>query len=369
MMTDPYKIDIGETYYERTKQDISDVIGNVWSNTGFGSLQASMTKNLYGINHRQTPGMLPMNRDYYGLTFFTRPRLNLSTDNLRPIRDFGPLLTKTLNSYPRMIRCLLDPTLVEQGVTTPLVDPQQAFIPLLTNASINSTGWPDIEALTHTTREGVYKEAMAYVDSSVRLYGTYDITANFRNLQGDPINLMFLVWVLYSSLVYLGEMIPYPDALINNEIDYNTRIYRLVLDSTRRYVTFIAATGASFPVNVPLGAKTNHDADHPINQNLSQISIQFRSNGVMYNDPILYDEFNRTVALFHDGMNPKNFTPAKDNSGNSTNPYMQKIPQDGLAYFNNLGYPRINQMTLELEWWLDKDDYQARLQNLNGNRN
>ncbi len=41
-----------------------------------------MTKNVYGINHRQTPLAIPQNKDHYGLTFFTRPQLNFRAANL-----------------------------------------------------------------------------------------------------------------------------------------------------------------------------------------------------------------------------------------------------------------------------------------------
>lgn len=366
MSKDPYSIDAKESFYQNNKILLPDAMDSFWQTTPFGSIKQAIGNNVYGINHRQTPGSIGINRDYFGLTFFTRPRLNLSTENIRAIRQLTPLLTNVSNSWPRIIRCLLDPTLATASspVTSDFVDPQQAFIPLLTNTTVSNTGWPDLEAMTFSSHEGIYRESVSFVDSSVALYGTYDITANFRNIPGDPIVLMFLVWLLYSSHVYLGDIIPYPDALIANEIDYTTRIYRLVLDPSRRFVQKIAATGASFPLNVPYGAAINHDGEHVINQANSQISIQFRSNGVMYHDPILVDEFNRTVALFNAGMEAKNFTTTRDkNTGAyvSTNPLYKQIPLAALELFNNRGYARINPLTYELEWWVDTREYNYRL--------
>jgi hypothetical protein len=369
MATDPYSIDVSKTYYDTTGKKLSDSLDTLWRQTKVGSIRSAIGDNVYGINHRQTPGSIGINRDYFGLTFFTRPRLNLSTENLRAIRQFSPMLSNVANSWPRVVRCLLDPTLATpfQPLVSPIssdyVDPHQAFIPLLTNTLVSNTGWPDIEALTFTAHEGIYKESYSFIDSSVSLYGTYDITANFRNIPGDPILLLFLTWLQYASLVYLGDIIPYPDALIANEIDYNTRIYRLVLDPSKRFVTKIAATGASFPLNVPYGAAINHDGDHPVNMANAQISIQFRSNGVMYSDPILIDEFNRTSAMFNDAMSDKYFTTSRDASGNivTTNSIYKQIPIAALDLFNNRGYPRINPYTYELEWWVDTQEYNYRL--------
>jgi hypothetical protein len=358
-MADPYLIDTAEAYYQATGKLLENDIDQLWQQTSVGSIQTAIGDNIYGINHRQTPGSIGINRDYYGLTFFTRPRMNLSSDNLRTIRQFGPLLSIVPNSYQRIVRCLLDPTLAQsQGISSDFVDPQQAFIPLLTNTLLSCTGWPDVEVQSFTAHEGVAKETYGFVDSVVEQYGTYDITATFRNIPGDPILLMMMTWLWYSSLVYRGMIIPYPDALINNEIDYMTRVYRLVLDPSRRFVTKIAATGASYPTNAPYGAAINHDADHPINQNNSQIAITFHSYGVMYMDDILVDEFNRTSGLFNDGMQAQNF---HGKPPNQTNPYYTKVPLAALPIFNNRGYPRINPITYELEWWVDTQEYNNRL--------
>jgi hypothetical protein len=247
-MADPYLIDTAEAFYQANGTLLPAAVDQLWQQTAVGSIQTAIGDNIYGINHRQTPGSIGINRDYYGLTFFTRPRMNLSTDNVRTIRQFGSLLSNVPNSYQRIIRCLLDPTLAQsQGISSDFVDPQQAFIPLLTNTLLSCTGWPDVEVQSFQAHEGIAKETYSFVDSIVEQYGTYDITATFRNIPGDPILLMMMTWLWYSSLVYRGEIIPYPDALIANEIDYMTRIYRLVLDPSRRFVTKIACTGASYP--------------------------------------------------------------------------------------------------------------------------
>ncbi|MDR3392217.1 MAG: hypothetical protein P4L77_10845 [Sulfuriferula sp.] len=312
--------------------------------------------SFYGINHRQVPPAIQINRDYYGLAFFTRPYLNLSTPNLQTHRLFTPLLTTDPNSLPRIIRCLLDFTAPLKGITTPFVDPQQAFISPLTNHLLSMSGWPDISVQTFTSHEGLYKEVFGFVDGNIaEAVQSYDLTATFRNLPGDPITTFFFYWCQYMAAVFEGSLVPYPDSIFNNVIDYNTRIYRLVLDSSKTKVQKIAACGAAFPLSDPMGAAFNFDSQSgPLNTSNDQITINFRCFGATYLDDILIDEFNRTVCLFNGGM-----VDSKRTSGYT------KVPMSALTIFNNVGYARIDPTTYELEWWVDNNTYQQMLPVIN----
>lgn len=329
------------------------VTEDVFRNTPVGSLTSAIGDTFYGINHRQQPGAISVNKDYYGLTFFTRPCLNLTSENIRVARLLAPLLSKQSASIQRIIRCLLDPRLVSSAGSlgrSPFVDPQQAFIPVLTNHLLSMSGWPDVVAPTFTSTEGLYKEEVSFIDGLTVDYSSYNITANFRNIPGDPITLLFYVWVTYASLVYQGLLVPYPDMIINNEVDYNTRIYRLVLNSAKTHVQKIAATGAAFPVNTPLGASFNFEADRPVNNSNDQISINFRAMGAIYQDDILIYEFNKTTEMFNDGMM----------DGQREKRYT-KIPMEALGVFNNRGYPRIEPKSYELQWWVENEVYNQYL--------
>ena len=55
--------------------------------------QSNNTDNAWGINHRMIPLALQLNKDCYGITFFTKPQLNLRDDNCRRDRKFSRLLT------------------------------------------------------------------------------------------------------------------------------------------------------------------------------------------------------------------------------------------------------------------------------------
>lgn len=347
---------------EKTKKSVAEIlaannlgtpsegINNIFRATPSGPLSTAIGDTFYGINHRATPGAIQINKDFFGLTFFTRPKMNLSTQNLRSVRQLNPLLTTESDSVQRIIRCLLDPSLAKRGIGSSFVDNQQAFIPVLTNSLLSMSGWPDVNLPTMTSPDGMYKEAFSFADGVTANYSTYDIQASFRNMPGDPITAMFLIWCHYASNVFQGTMVPYPEMIVENEIDYMTRIYRLVLDSTKTYVKKIGACGAAFPTSSPIGAAFNFSSDKPINDSNDQISIPFRCLGAMYQDDILIYEFNQTTEMFNDLL--------KDGVRER---HYQKIPIDALNIFNNRGYPRINPITYELEWWVSNEEYKFRL--------
>lgn len=324
-----------------------EAVDKILSATPIGPLSTAIGDSFFGINHRQTPNPVPINRDAYGYTFFTRPLLNLSTGNLRSQRHMIPLLTQEPASIPRIIRCLLDRQLAKDGVVTcPFVDNQQAFIPLLTNNLLSISGWPDVSVETFTSQAGPYKEAFSIIDDTAETNGPYDISANFRNIPGNPILFLFLNWIRYASHVYEGTMIPYPDYLVENEIDYQTRIYRIVLDYSKTRVQHIGACGVAVPASVPMGALMNYDSTQPFNQSNDQISIPMKCTGAIYYDPILIHEFNETVIFFNDTM--------KD--GPRERMYTL-VPQEALGLFNNRGYPRIEPNTYDMQWWVPNDEF------------
>lgn len=350
---DVNRVAVDDVLYNKNLGTAADNIDRVQRLSQISPASTAIGSTFYGINHRQTPTPIPINRDYYGLAFFTRPRINFTSENLRTHRKFAPLLTNDDKSLPRIIRCLLDPKLSlrdgsQAGIGSPFVDPLQAFIAPLTNHLLSMAGWPDITAQTFSSHEGLYKEGYSFVDGNIAEdFQLYDITATFRNLPGDPITTFFYYWTRYQAAVFEGTLVPYPEMIFDNEIDYQTRIYRLVLDSTKTKVQKIAATGFSYPLNSPTGAAFNFESrEGPLNTANDQITINFRCGGATYLDDILIDEFNRTVVMFNvhmaDAVRAQHYT---------------KVPMSALSIFNHTGYARIDPDTYELEWWVDNDQY------------
>ena len=340
----------------------------VGSNSAVGTISTAITDNLFGLNHRQTPLPVPHNRDHYGMTFFTRPQLNLQPENIRNSRKFFGLLTNNQASYQATIRALLDPRTATgwggfNAKSAVFTDPAQAFIPILSNHLVSISGWRDIVLPTYTSAEGAYKESWSIGDGITEDFSVFDINATFRNSLGDPISELFYYWVHYISSVFEGLLNPYPDFLLQNEIDYNTRIYRLVLDKTRTYVQRIYATGAAFPINVPIGAMGDYAIDKPYNDANAEITIQFRCMGSIYNDEKLIYDFNSAVGIFNKKM--RNITPSKAKGSLGSLPEgsgMVKIRPELLSIFNNRGYPYINTYTYELEWYVESDYLERKLQ-------
>ncbi|QVD49175.1 hypothetical protein LUCX_105 [Xanthomonas phage vB_XciM_LucasX] len=332
-----------------TYEKLMEQLDYISRNSSIGSLSESMVNALVGINHRGSGNPIPYNQDNQGLTFFTRPAMNLSYNNLatdRRLSILGAGKGIKQGHYPGSIRRWLDPevdaTLQAAGEASLLNDPMMAFIPLLSNNLISLSGWPDPVAEYYNSAEGLAKESWTMVDGIDTIYSAFDLNASFRNVAGDPISLMFQVWLIYMSLVYQGRMLPYPDREMLREIDYQTRIYRLILDPTRTYVQKIAACGAAFPTSSALGQAFDFSTDSPFEQSrASQIAIPFHCVGAMYQDPILIQEFNDVVTLF----NPHMHDAVRGS-------YLVQVPNTELLAANYHGYPRIDPYTNELQWWM-----------------
>lgn len=327
-----------------------EIIDRVSRQSGLGDLSSAVANNLLGFNHRGMGSPIPSNKDGYGLTFFTRPFLNLSYDNISQVRKLTPLLNQQSQTYQRIIRTLLDPIgarpdFGSKGAQTRLVDTYSPFIPLLSNNIMSMSGWPDIAMDTYTSKPGIQREAWSMADGTSKLYETFDIQVSFRNIEGDPITLLFSTWLHYISGVYDGSLMPYPEFIMENRIDYQTRIYRLVLDPTKQFVQKIACCGAAFPIANSIGAAFNFSADKVFNSDSDQINVPFKCIGADYNDPVIIEEFNEVGRMAN-----------RDLRSPSASGYVKLRPRE-LTFFNYHGYPQINPDTFQLEWWVPGDVY------------
>lgn len=339
-------------------------IDDLFASAGVGSLDKAIGNNLYGINHRQTPTSVPSNKDTYGLTFFVRPQLNLQVDNLRNSRILYPLLTNKTESIQQVIRCALDPRLMagyKHGrmnvppISCQLLDNRNAFFPFLTNNLNSISGWPDNTLPTWSSKPGLFKEVFSMPDGLTKNHGTFTLDASFRNVIGDPTLVLFHVWEHYMSLVKKGDLIPYPDYLTTNTMDWCSRIYRFTLDQQKQTVTKAFATGFCYPISNPTGSFADFNKETPYNDQNKDITIRFQCHVFEALDDILIDEFNKTVCIFNPMMRDEFRKPDKG---------MIKLNKLELTYFNNRGYPRIDYRTYELEWWVPTSLYQSRATNL-----
>ena len=337
-------------YNEQVLQGLLDLdwIDMLSQENGFGSFQRPTIQALTGINMKGYVNMVQHNADMPGLVLFTRPRLNLSYDNLGARRMLTPLMTDDPATYQRYIRDVLDPVGARRRPKNHhslFFDEKSAFIPIMSNTLISLPGWPDRAVGTYTTEPGNWQQEQSQYDGTDEVLNSFDLTANFRNISGNMLLSMLGSWLTYGNGVYEGDIFPWPDAVVENEMDYWTRIWRLVLDPTRKYVQQIGSTFA-FPYSLPTGSIYNYEADALRGSDYHQFSVGFKCNIFEERDPILIPEFNQTVAMFNPDMGDE-YRAAR----------LQKINDADINYVNNACYPHIAEDG-ELEWWCDRDVYQ-----------
>lgn len=342
MSNDNDRVERTGKYFEER----SYLLDNIKRSGGMASVSAANSSNLYGINHRSIPLATSRNIDHQGFTFFTRPDLRLSYDNLIQDRNFSLMLNGELESIWRWVRATLSPRESKTYYPSSFVDQRNPFIPILTNNLESISGWPEITVDPWTSDAGAYNEQTSQADGFSQDFSASDISATFKNQIQDPINRLFHVWTRYSMMVHEGVMDPYIYNIVHNVLDYNTRIYRIVTDPTKQYIQHIAACGAAFPLNSNLAAKFDYSRERPYSDENDKVTIQFRIVGKMYDDPLLFKEFNDLVLAYNPGM--------RDDLRNAR---FKIVPQYLLKSFNCLGLPHINLDNGRIDWYVSNEEY------------
>jgi len=326
----------------------TDSIDSIARESGYGSVSSSLAHQYYGLNKfSNRSAFLPTNRDVMGYTLFTRPILNLSYNNLEMNDKLLSLASNNPDTIPGAIRSMFDATgTVSRNSYSRLFDNSQAFIPILSNTLHAMTGFPDIVIDTFSAHPGARKETWTMVDGQSEFNEAFKIQSSHINISGDPITMILDLLQTYSSSVYLGDMMPYWDAIVNNYIDYTIRFYRIILDQTYKYVTKIGAPYAAICVTNPIGNAFDFGTtkDTPLIHTNNEISCQWDCVGWRYNTQSLIMDFNSTVELFNPQM--------KD--ANRASFYRQLSPSDYQRY-NFIGYPHIDIQTNEFQWWVPKN--------------
>ena len=220
--------------------------------SSMGDVSTALGNAMYGVNHNNEAIALKSHRNRGGYTFFTRPQLCLTSTNLAYSRMFIHLLDKEQNSVLSFVRRTLDPRLmgskeivfgnVDSTVgavykAQPLgakngpifLDNDNIFIPLLSNSIKSISGFPDPALPTYASSENIRGGQWIIGDGHLDIFRSYDVSVTFEDYYGIPIILLFNYWINYIAEVFSNTgMQPYPDMIAYNEIDYNTRIYRLI---------------------------------------------------------------------------------------------------------------------------------------------
>lgn len=367
----PYELDPDD----RSIRQASQRTRAVEKKSGRGSSRDTLTNIFTGFNHRMAPLYVPKNVDNTGFTFFTRPDCNFSLDNMISSRKMQEATRAGRGSQAAAIIAMLDPLnewlLLDKKnprLGAPLArevqfDNKCAFIPMLSNLITSLTGFPDSTLDVWTSEEGLIREQVAYVDSIYEVNNAYTLSAQFRNIDGDPITTYLNFLVDYMSGVRKGTYIPRAENMYQRVVDYQSRVYRLVMDPTKRYVRKFGIANALFPITDAMGASMNISGNNPLVTDTDQVSVQFYAIGAYYNDPIIIQEFNDVVATFNPDMFPE------DENSSDFIPYgkdfMRKLTREEIGIFNYRGYPRINPNTYELDWWIYGDQYETIMAEVN----
>ena len=314
----------------------------------------SLGDAMYGFNTDYGKRYIHPSRTNQGLCFFVRPQLNLSELNIRYSRllygnvgsdDFG------MATY---IKHTLDPRLAATSDLN-VINNKQAFIPLLTNTLLSMSGFPDIELPSDSSTPGLLNEVYTIPDGATDIYGPVELSAAFMNTTGEPVLNMFHTWVTAITLMRQGVIRPYADFISEHERCFDTRIFRFTLDQTGRFVRRIAVTGPGFVDNVGIGGGFDYDVNTHYVAGQERQTFRFKMAGIEYRDPILVHEFNEIGRIFNpmlqDGTRQKN---------------MQVIPHALRHITNHMGYPQIDEKTMELQYWVENDIVETVLSKYSG---
>ena len=245
-----------------------------------------------------------MNMEKSGLTFITRPELNLTTSSIRQHSILATLDTLEPNSLQYTIRCLLDTTFARRAdnkarsETAPFLNNELPFITPLTNCLQSISGWPDMVLDTETTEGGFFSEDQTFVKGSDFNNRSYDFSLTFRDIQGGFIMSLFLYWIYWMALAARGTVIPYPETISDRNLCYTCSIYRFVLDPSLKTITKWSKATGCFPKSVPIGNSFNiNEKEHFLSSNI-QFTIPFQVNHVEYMEPSIFSDFNFLMSDF-----------------------------------------------------------------------
>lgn len=335
---------------------------DIFEMLSLGKTNSLATDGIKGIIHGSLQGFVPTDRELPGPLLITRPQLNLFDDNIRARPNLFPMLSSNPNSIERMTRCILDPRLMntqringdtQEVLKCRLVDNRNPFIPVFNNDLISLSGFPDKILPSYSSEPGRLKEVWGQIDGSIDIFDERDINIILRNRRGSPAFSIIDKWCEYASDVFLGNVMPCPGFSVENEIDYQCRIYNLIMRQDGIRISRIAATGVSVPIVSPIGNYFNRDGATPYGSATMQHNFRFKSYGIIYDTNSLVRDFNEVSMMFNQEIRPKNRSSK-----------MTKIPTTMRTYFKGYGYPFINDETLELEWWVDNNVFDEKLRRI-----
>lgn len=319
---------------------MEDMNNGIFKSMGKGSYTNQMQDFCLSID-RYSQNVLPGNRECVGLTFITRPKLNLSGPSLLMDRTFARLDTADVNSIGFMVRHLLDtkrakynaPNVKHSG----LVDGKNPFLTPLCNGLLGISGFPDEVLQTTSTEGGYFNEDQTFAQGGDSLRKSYDLTLNFKDIQYAPVSAIIETWYKWMMLAMEGRVVAYAEDINRSRMPYTCSIYRFVLDPSKRFIMRCAKATGCFPTVGTSGGLFNINEGSTYVDNANKFSVPFKCNHIMYNDYVIYILFNLLVQKYAGVLG----TTQKDENGKVLADPMDiypDLPDDAAANYSGVPY-------------------------------
>lgn len=281
-----------------------------------------------------------INREYRGMTFITRPKLNFTSRSLAQDTQMQMLNTYDPDGFPFAIRCTLDtnfsklPSVLTLANDCQFFNAASAFNIPLSNALVGMTGWPDVTLDVETSNGGYFSEDQTIVRGTDWGRRTYDFSLTFRDFQGGFVMGMLYYWIRAMGLLATGVMTPYTEDIDQFRLCYTCSIYRFVLDPSKQYILKWAKATGCFPFSTPIGDIFNFSSGDEYIPTSREFTIPFKVNHVSYMDPMILENFV-TLTSRYGGTDLMNAALGKTLSTDN-----QLVPQT--AEYNFCGLPSID---------------------------
>ncbi|QDB70265.1 hypothetical protein CF8_0097 [Aeromonas phage CF8] len=253
------------------------------------------------------PAMMPLSDNTIGLSFVTRPQLNLTDDNISRSEKLCSLLGCSQYSIGAYVRGMLDErwAAANQPVA---VNNKIPFIPCLTGYLKTSTGFGDLQMQIQGSDPGIREQVYQRVASKLEENGMYTMSQTYFNPKPMVIPALFQTWQDYISEVVSGDrhLTPRDFYLFSNRVDFDCRIYHLIMNKDAEYLEHIFATVQSIPNTYQAGALANIDnTQNSIRaEGQDDFSVQFSSVGMRFNELGLIQAFNEHSFSYNPGLRP-----------------------------------------------------------------
>ncbi|QDH47075.1 hypothetical protein PQC07_gp191 [Aeromonas phage D3] len=348
-------------YSGETLEHSKDIFNAALLDSGTPGTNAPLMNSLRSFRiFGKGPAMMPLADDTIGLSFVTRPQLNLIDDVIARSERLKVLKDVSGNSIGAYIRGTLDERWAAAN-PCPALDNANPFIVALTTYLKTSNGFGDLSMQIQTTDPGMREQVYQRVASKLEENGLYSMNQTYFNPKPSVIPALFQYWMTYISEVTSGDRGCYPRAkyLFGNRIDYDTRIYHLIMNKDGEFLEQIFATVQSIPVTFPSGSQANIDNTQNSLRGEGQddFSVQFSSTAMRFNEPGLIQAFNEHSYMYNPNIRPK-----------TRDQYFRRLSADEyLEYGYSGAYPlllpvrndrrqdgAVGRDGIKLTWWVRK---------------